>query len=722
MTESTPLRASAASVEDSSFPASTTTMLDGTVRKVYRKDSGFTVMQIEIKGAEEGSEYSVITTVGQTPELPGVGHRYTFTGQWTTHPKYGKQFHIESLTKPLPTTSAGIEVYLASGRFPGVGPVLAKRIVQKFGDVTLDVMRHQPQRLLEVSGVGPAALTKMMSEAMGQLGVVSTVSDLCRLGLTQAQAARTLQVCGTDAYAMIRDNPYRLIEVWGMGFRKADAVAKRLNIPRDDSRRLHSAIKCILDYQASHGRVCIPIAGLLSQLADLCGMDVTALEHRVDGWIQCNWIVRDEDYVLAPFMVDVQRQIERTLGHVIRRPALRETDVSLKDSSQRLTREQCLAVKRALAYPCSLIVGGEGVGLPICLQAIVDEVKHQRLKMCVASPTSAFASFLDDDDQSRAMPWDDFPEHQRNGQDGPLKEVDVLIVVNAEQLDLVHAARLLKSVDQERIRIVLVGDDMEVPLSAPGHVFRACVQVGMFPVTRITQVVNSQKDSGRVSLVRQIHEGGMPKWVGGLFGKDCLLHMVESFEEGEALSNLVDRLSFAPKEIQVVAVGPKGPLGTIALNRWFQERWNAQESPQLMGFRIGDPVRSARRNPEKAVHVMEEGEVRMIDPQSASMRVIFSGREVTYHEWECDELTLSYALTIRQAQVVRKPCVVVILPPQPSDWLTRERLLTALRVGTQFLVLVGTPRTCTVTVRNTLEEEMILWFVRHKEASDEHTR
>jgi len=698
-------------------------MLDGTVQKVYRKDSGFAVLRIEVKAAEEGAEYAVITAVGRTPESPHVGHRYTLTGQWTTHPTYGKQFHIESLTKPLPTTSAGIEVYLASGIFPGVGPVLAKRIVQKFGEATLTVMRTQPQRLLEVSGVGPAALTKMLSEAMGQLGVVSMVSDLCRLGLTHAQAARTLQVFGTDAYAMIRDNPYRLIEVWGLGFRKADAVAKRLNIPREDSRRLDSAIKCILDYQASHGRACTPIAVLLSRLAKLCDMDVTALEHRVDEWIRHMGIVKEEEYVLPPVIVELQPMIEETLGHVIRRPALRETDVALHESSERLTREQSLAVKRALAFPLSLIVGGDGVRLSNCIQAIVDEVRHQCLKMCVASPTGTFLSFLGDDDQLCAMQWDDFQEYQRNGQEQHLRDVEVLIVVNAEQLDLVHAASVFKEFDQERIRIVLVGDDVEVPLSGPGHVFRACVQVGMAPVTRITQVANSQKDSGRVSLIRQIRDGGMPKWVSGLFGNDCLLHMVESLEEErQALSDLVDRLSFAPNEIQVVSIGPKGPLGTILLNRWFQERSNSQSSAQLMGFRIGNPVRSVRRNCEKEVRVMEEGEVRMIDPHSASMCVVFSGREVMYQEWECDELILAYALTIRQAQVVRKPCAVVVLPPQPCDWLTRERLLTALRVGTQFLVLVGTPRTCNVTVRSTLEEERILWFVRQNEGNDEHTR
>ncbi len=720
---STLLRTSAVLVEDASPGLSMTTMLDGIVRQVYRKDSGFTVLQIETKVAEEDQDYLVITAVGRTPELPRVGHRYTLTGQWTTHSKYGKQFHIESLTKPLPTTSAGIEVYLASGIFPGVGPVLAKRMVQKFGDLTLDVMRTQPQRLLEVSGVGPAALTKMMSEAMGQLGLVSTVSDLCRLGLTQAQAARTLQTFGTDGYPMIRDNPYRLVDVWGMGFRKADAVAKRLNILPDDARRLHAAIKCILDSQGSQGRVCTPIAVLLSRLADLCDLDVTVLERCVDDWIKRRWIVREDDYVLAPAMVEVQRLIEDTFGYVIRRPALRETEVSLNASSQRLTREQCLAVKRALAYPLSLIVGSDGVGLSLCLRAIVDEVKQRDLKLCVAAPTAALASFLDDDDQPCAVPWDDFHEYQRNGQQGPLKDVEVLIVVNAEQLDFVRAAHVLKTFDRERIRIVLVGDDQEVPLSDPGHVFRACLQVGMFPVTRITQVVKSQKDSGRISLIRQICDGDMPKWVSGLFGQDCLLYMVKSLEEErQALSGLLDRLSFTPKEIQVVAIGPKGPLGTISLNRWFQERWNSQSSAQLMGFQIGDPVRSVRRNREKEVRVMEEGEVRMIDPHSASMCVVFSGREVMYQEWECDELILAYALTIRQAQVVRKPCGVVILPPQPCDWLTRERLLTALRVGTQFLVLVGTPRTCKATVRNTLEEEMILWLVRHNEGNDEHTR
>lgn len=719
---STLLQTSAASEEASLSPSSMATMLDGIVRKVYRKKSGFTVMQIEIQGEGESQESSVMTAVGRTPEPPCVGHRYTLTGQWTAHPRYGTQFHIESLTKPLPTTSAGIEVYLASGIFPGVGRVLAKRIVQKFGDATLAVMRAQPHRLLEVSGVGTSALTKMMSGATGQLGIVSTVSDLCRLGLTHAQAARTLQVFGTDAYAMIRDNPYRLVEIWGIGFRKADAVAKRLHIPRDDCRRFHAAIKFILDHQASHGCVCTPVAVLLSRLADLCSIDVTLLEHRVDDWIQQRCIVREEDYVLAPFIVDAQRLVEETLGHVIRGPVLRETDVVLHESSQRLTREQGFAVKRALAYPVSLIVGGDGVGLPTCLQAIVDEMTRQGLKTCVAGPTAASVTILDDD-QLCAMQWDECHESQRIGQEKHMRDVDVLIVVNAEQLDLVHASSLLKACDQSRVRIVFVGDDREVPLSGPGHVFRACVQVGMFPVTRITQVVNSYKDSGRVSLIRQIRDGVTPKWVSGLFGNDCLLHMVESFEEErETFSMLMDRVSFAPQDIQVVGVGPNGPMGTIALNRWFQEHWNAHSSAEFMGFRIGDPVRSLRGNREKAVRVMEEGKVRMIDPQSARMHVAYPGREVTYQEWECDELTLSYALTIRQAQVVRKPCVIVVLPPRPSNWLTRERLLTALHVGTQFLVLMGTPRTCNVTVRNTLEEEMILWFVRHKEDSDESTR
>lgn len=694
-------------------------MLDGVVRKVYRKDSGFTVMRVAVWDKDEREQSPLITAVGHTPQAPRVGHRYTMTGQWMTHQQYGKQFHVESLTKPLPTTAPGIEVYLASGIFPGVGPVLAKRIVERFGQKTLEVIKSEPQRLLEVSGVGPAGLTKMMREAPGQLGVAHVVSDLCRLGLTQPQAMRALETLGDDAYAVIRDNPYRAVEVWGLGFRKADAVAKRLKLPRDNGSRFHCAIDSILNVHASHGIVRTPVAVLLTRMAELCDIDITALEHRVDEWMDRQWLIKKDGYVYAPLVGETQRTIEDMCGHLVRRQARRESEVKLSHSSQKLTMEHRLAVKRALAYPLSLVVGGVGVGLPTCLQAIVHEVRETGLTIGVASPTTGSTMFLDDD-QKLTIQWDDVQGSQAHPQAKQLKDLDVLMVVQAEQLDLVHAARLLNAVDRDRTRVVIVGDDAQVPLSGPGWVFRASLQVGMFPVTRITQVESRQKDSGRVSLIRQIRDGNMPKWVSGLFGKDCLLRMVENLEDAkQALSDVMDRLSFAPKDIQVIGVGPKGPLGTMVLNRWLQDRWSTGETSTWMGFRVGDRVRTLRSNREKGVWATEEGDVRVVSPQSASMHVVFSGREVVYQEWECDELILAYALTIREVQGLRKPCAVVVLPPQPSDWLTRERLLTALCVGTQYLVVLGSPRTCKGAVRNTLEEEQILWLIQRQEVQDE---
>lgn len=709
--------------------------LAGSVERItfYNSENGYTVLRLrpEVRGRQRLlglSRDGLITVVGNLPEV-SPGEHLKLQGVWDTHAKHGKQFKAEICEQALPSTVAGMASYLGSGMVKGIGPKLAERIVERFGEATFEIIEDQPHRLAEVSGIGRDRMGKIIAAWEEQKQVKEIMVFLHAHGVSTNLAVKIFKQYGDTSLQVVQEDPYQLErDIYGIGFKTADRIAQALGLSPEHPSRIEAGIVFALNETINLGHVYVPRGMLIQRAIELLSVSHELLpsgSERLEGQER----IRQEKLPLANGRsdepVDVVYLTPLYFGEVgvaERIKALAQAQEAplllqekLPETGIELSNEQMQAVKMALEHPVSILTGGPGTGKTTCLRALITTLDARKKRYALASPTGRAAKRLSEATGSpastihRLLEFSPVDGFKRNP-DNPL-DVDFLVVDEASMLDLLLTNHLLKAL-RPGTHLLFVGDIDQLPSVGAGDVLRDLIESGIATVTRLKTIFRQAEDSQIITNAHRINQGQTPFFAKGEQG-DFYLFPAE--DAGAAADWIVDvvteripqTFSFdSVGAIQVLSPLYRGPAGVTILNERLQEKLNpshrrkAEKSLYGTVFRAGDKVMQTRNNYDKNVYNGDIGFVQGIDLINQTLAVDFEGHSAEYEWSEVDELTLAYAVSVHKAQGAEFPVIVMPVVTQHYMMLQRNLLYTAVTRARDLCVLAGNMKAIEMAVKN----------------------
>jgi len=696
--------------------------LEGAVERVTFADpeSHYAVVRLKVKGLRQP-----VTAVGALAAVK-EGELLHLKGRYEIHPKWGEQFKVVWWYAVLPATVAGIKKYLASGLVKGIGPEMAKRLVERFKADTLKVIDDEPERLKDVPGIGPKRVEMIRRSWQGHKEIREILVTLQGLGISLGQAAKIHQAYGDRAREVVTSNPYQLaLDIQGIGFQTADRLASRLNLDPLAPARLAAGLIHVLDAMAGEGHVYVPKDLLLKEAQELLKVPPQPLDGALDrlardGKVLIPDLAAGRGVYKRPAWV-AENGVAQMLGRLVTTPGLNpllEMEHLLGEVQKRrkleLASEQRDAVVAALKEKLLIVTGGPGTGKTTIVSCILDLYRHLGARVMLMAPTGRAAKRLSETTQfeaatiHRALEWS--PQtggFKRNPQD-PLK-ADVVVVDEMSMVDIFLMYHLLRAVPQTS-RLIMVGDAHQLPAVGPGNVLKDLMDSGVVKVVRLTQIYRQARESLIVVNAHRINQGVFP-FIPPHWGRGDFAFL--ELDDPEALkARLLDlvvqdlprRYGFHPvKDLQVITPMHRGPLGIQTLNHELQQRLNPQGEQWTWGgrpWRRLDKVMQLRNNYLKEVFNGDIGQVWGFEEESGQLKVNFEGRVLSYDPAERDELTLAYAVTVHKAQGSEFPAVVLVLSTHHYMLLQRNLLYTAVTRGRRLVVILGSKRALGIAIKN----------------------
>jgi exodeoxyribonuclease V alpha subunit len=696
--------------------------LSGVIDRVvfHNPDTGWSVLRVQVSGRRDTA-----TVVGHLPS-PSVGEYLEATGAWQHDRDHGEEFRATELRSTPPHTAEGIEKYLGSGLVKGIGPHFAKRIVQVFGERTLDVIDESPSFLKEIKGIGTRRIQRIRESWQEQKAVRGIMVFLQSHGIGTARAARIYKTYGDQAVDLVRANPYRLTtDIWGVGFKTADELAGRLGIDRHSPSRARAAIRYVLGDLSARGHVGYAEAAVKDEAVRLTGIPEPIIAAAVEAERTEGDIVRepsgDEPWLYLRPLFLAELGVARTLcdlsNAVHPLPPLDPIAETARTEARmgiELAATQRDAVARAMRHKVLVITGGPGVGKTTLVRGILDVFTAHGQSVALCAPTGRAAKRLAEATGREARTIHRLLEYDaalggfRRGAAEPL-DLDLLVVDEASMVDIALMYQLVRAVPPHAC-LILVGDADQLPSVGPGRVLADVIDSGVVPVVRLTEIFRQAVRSWIVRAAHAVNRGEVPESAPAGQGDFYLV-------EADAPEQVVDRIitmlreriparfGFDPlRDVQVLTPMNRSELGSRALNQRLQEVFNppaGRAEVQRFGwtFRVGDKVLQTHNNYQKEVFNGDVGRIVAVDEAERELTVEFDGRPVAYDFGELDELSPAFAMTIHKSQGSEYPAVLVPLHTQHFVMLQRNLLYTAVTRGKKLVVLVGNRRALEMAVR-----------------------
>jgi exodeoxyribonuclease V alpha subunit len=693
--------------------------LAGKVERIqfFNQSNGFGVIKIDT--VEEG----LITAVGVFPVLH-PGDDIKIDGEWNIHPQFGIQFKAVSTVIEMPTTKENIIKYLSSGFIKGVGPTTAKRIVDAFGEEALTIMENNPERLLEVDGIGEKRAEMILESFTKQLTIKETIMYLQSIGISPNYSLKIYKYYGDKTIHKVKENPYRLADdIFGIGFIKADTIALNMGIATDSPLRIAAGVKYILQQGSQEGQVFLHDKQLLEHSLNLFQIDEKLLWDMVEALRKDGDITVEEDRIYLSYLYNCERGAVLKLLEVMKfAPPLLSDAERLILNIERETGimyhpVQRDAIKMAVNAPVSVITGGPGTGKTTILKGLLSLFKGNGFKVALAAPTGRAAKRMSETTGVEAktihrmleMTFMDGvgPVFQRD-EDRPL-EVDVLIVDEMSMVDVQLFYQLLKAI-KFGTRLIMVGDSDQLPSVGPGNVLRDIIDSKIIATCKLTEIFRQDNRSLIVLNAHKINSGQMPVLKNE--NKDFFFIDRENPEDIlEMIKELYTKripsyLDIDPKDIQVLSPMRGTVLGVKNLNHILQELVNPkgknkEEVSGSVTYRVGDKVMQIKNNYQKEVFNGDIGFIISISDEGGIIveyPSYMESKEVRYNQGEIEELTHAYATTIHKSQGSEYRAVIIPITTQHFIMLQRNLLYTAVTRAKDMVVLVGTKKALAISV------------------------
>jgi len=675
-------------------------------RIVYEKpDTNFRILWIKTK------DHVLVKAVGEIGEC-SEGMRIDAFGFTSMDPKYGPQFRVKSALLSSPEQSSEIAQYLSSARIPGIGKKTARQIVKFFGKEIKDVLDNDPHRLREVPGIGKSKADAIIQAWQGDRTRAETIAKMMGLGLTHNQATKILEQYGEKAAHVAANDPYRMVQdVWGIGFRTADAVALAGGLATDSARRVQAAILYVLTTAAGEGHCYMPIELVSAHTAGILDLDEEIVHPQIEALAKRNRVVVDAMDRVFPIALykdeqDVAQRISAMAS--MKFPMHRQVKSAFLRSSRAFHPSQINAGTQIFSAGVTILTGGPGTGKTTLTKAFVDAGKAAGLKVRLCSPTGRAAKHLSQATGEpastihRLLEFDPGQFKFTRDEERPI-EANWVIVDEASMVDIRLMHSLISAL-APGTALTLIGDRHQLPPVGPGAPFHDLVNNPIVPYAELTVVFRQNAGSNIIAAAGAVLEGRLPDpaekndsltdfYFIPVEDRDRTFEMVIELV-GQRIKK---RFGFDPKtDIQVLIPTYKGILGANNLNMALREAVLGVKTEKR--FVTGDRVLQVRNNYDKNVFNGDIGTIIAMDNDRTT--IDFDGNHVVYASHETDELTLAYAITVHKAQGSEFPCVVVVVGTQHMIMMRRSLIYTAITRGKQLVVLVAHPYALKTAVQN----------------------
>jgi exodeoxyribonuclease V alpha subunit len=696
--------------------------LEGTIEQVvyYNSENGYSVFKLQTETGE-------ITVVGIFPPL-SPGEHLKLSGHFEVNQKFGRQFQMESFSLALPHSTVGLEKFLGSGLVKGIGPVLAKRIIKKFGEETVKILDEQPEKLTKVEGIGQKKLAEILASWQEHREIRDLIIFLQEHGISTTMAYKIYRTYGRSSFDILKRNPYQLcLDIWGIGFKTADQIALKLGLPEDSLDRVKAYILYLLEKDNEEGHV----YSRQEEMAGKCQAELGASPERVKTALAAltgdRSIIQKETatgcHLYRPFFYQAEEEVARRMVSLASQdcPAPEfDLDGKIEEIEKKsglvFSPLQKKAIKGSLQKKILIITGGPGTGKTTIIRAIVDIFEGWPKKVLLAAPTGRAAKRLAEATGREAKTLHRLLEYQpkggqfKRGPRHPLR-ADALIVDEVSMVDLPLMYHLLQALSPD-MRLILVGDQDQLPSVGPGNLLRDLTGSGMIEVIRLNEIFRQAKESLIVVNAHRVNQG-QPLLYPPRGDPEADFYFIHQENEEKVLGlilklcrfSLPRKLGLSPLSTQIQVISPmyRGLAGVDRLNLELQKTLNPNSASFKLGskeLRAGDKVMQTRNNYDKEVFNGDLGTVAQIDPRKLRVLVDFDGRLITYEKDELSEIVLAYAISVHKAQGNEYQAVVMPLLTQHYIMLQRNLFYTALTRARKLSIIIGSYRAMHIAIKN----------------------
>ncbi len=704
--------------------------LSGLIERVtfWNEENGFGVLKVKAKGHRD-----LVTVVGSLPSV-SPGEWLTAQGRWVQDREFGLQFRADILNSTAPTTREGIEKYLGSGMVKGIGPIYAKKLVDKFGERIFEIIETQSARLEELDGIGPKR-RKRIKDAWAEQKVIRKIMVfLHSQGVSTSRAVRIYKTYGEDAVEKVQANPYALAkDIHGIGFKTADQIAQKIGIPHDSILRACAGLSHVLLEATGNGHCALPLEFLRDEAGKLLLVDektiAAALERTLTDGDLVTETINDQELAFLPSLKRAEEGIAARIKSLCALPVAyppidfeKAVEWCQAKTRKELAPSQREALRQALSRRALVITGGPGVGKTTLVNAILLILQAKKVRCRLCAPTGRAAKRLSEATGIEAMTIHRLLEVNpatggflRN--EGSPLECDLLVVDETSMVDVPLMNHLLRALPTSA-SLLLVGDVDQLPSVGPGMVLKNLIESGVVPVVRLTEVFRQAAHSRIITTAHRINEGRTPEAPPKEADSD--FYFVERAEPEQIATTLLEMVTtripgkfrFDPiRDLQVLCPMNRGSLGVRELNVRLQTALNSPRPSEPIvekfgwQFRVRDKIIQTENNYDKDVFNGDIGQIVKIDPVEHEVTVQFDQREVSYDFGELDEVSLAYAITIHKSQGSEFPAVVIPLAMQQFLLLQRNLVYTGITRGKKLVLMIGQRKALAMAVRNNKTEQ-----------------
>jgi exodeoxyribonuclease V alpha subunit len=687
----------------------------------YNPENGYTVCKFVPEGGE------AMTVVGSFPPLT-PGEVLRISGQWELNPRFGRQFKVDRFTLALPASAGGIEKFLSSGLVRGIGPVLAKRIVGKFGAETIDILTKEPERLREVDGVGAVKLNEIRKSWAEHQDIRDLIMFLQEHNVSTSLATKIHRQYGDRSFTVLKTNPYQLsLDIWGVGFKTADQIALKLGMDPGSLERVKAYILYILEKDNEQGHIFSAASEVLDKCREDLEADADKTELALAGLLKGQNVVAEDwagDRALyLPFFFQAQEEVVRSIhklgGFPCRAPdfdldrAVSETEREIGFSFSPLQRR---AIRQSFERKILVITGGPGTGKTTIIRAVVDIFRKWGREVLLGAPTGRAAKRLTETTGVEARTLHRVLEFQpkkgtfKRNASNPLRG-EALVVDEFSMVDLPLLFHLLKAVPPW-MRLIFVGDKDQLPSVGPGALLQDIIASDTVDVVRLEEIFRQEKESLIVSNAHRINQGQALVFA-PREDKNADFYFIRQDDEKKAFQTILKmcsssipyKLGLSPLSPQIQVISPmyKGAVGVDNLNAQLQARLNPRGEGLPAGsreFRVRDKVMQVRNDYDKEVFNGDIGSVLHVDRAKFRLFVDFDGRTVAYERDELNDLVLAYAVSVHKAQGSEYQAVIMPLMTQHFIMLQRNLFYTALTRAKKLSVVIGSYKALWIAIKN----------------------